>query len=442
MSENNQDKQDFEFIKEHIIEKKRKKTKKWWLSLLMTVFMAVLFGLIAAVTIALTEPGFSKLFHKEDEKTPISFPTQYPDNSVNPNEAEQLQNNQKNQISGQDNKQSKGPVIIEKTIDADLDDYVMMFGRLKGIADETNRSLIKVNSIISQNDWFNKKINRTIKTTGIIIANNSVDLIILVSLDRVKDASSINLQITDSLSVKAVLQDYERDLNLAVISAKLSDIPELVLKSMQVAKLGESYNMKVGSPILALGSPNGHQFSMEIGNITSKGSTFNITDNKLDLFNTSIQDNENSDGIIVNMNGEIIGVITRTLKKEEDKGLNTVIGISKIKKIIELLANKTPRIYFGIKSEDMTDVAKHQHNITNGIYVNEALVNSPAYYAGMKNGDIILKVDGVELLSTNHFYNILSSKKPGDRINVKIKRTSGSVEKEITLKINMVEKKK
>lgn len=442
MSENDdQDKKDFEFIREQVIEKKKNKSKKRLLPFLITVFMAILFGLIAAFTFVLAEPSLYKLIHKEG-KTPISFPTKYPEVTSNTDKAEEIQNNQDNPTKGQDLSKTKDPVIVEKSIDADLEDYVTMYEDLKGIAHEADKALVKVSSIISEKDWFNKKINRTIHTTGIIIANNGVDLLVLVSLDRVKDASSIKLQITDRLSVNANLQDYESDLNLAVVAAKLSDIPELSLKSFQIAKLGESYNLSVGSPILALGSPNGHQFSMEIGNITSNGDSISITDNKLDLFNTSIKDNQNSDGIIVDMNGDVIGLITRTLKSNGDENLNTVIGISKIKKVIELLANKSPRIYCGIKSDDMTDIAKIEHNIRNGIYVNEVLVNSPAFNAGMKNGDIILKVDNLEILSSNYFYNIISTKKPGENVTIKIKRTSGSAEKEITLKVNLVAKKK
>lgn len=443
MSEDDKDKKDFEFIKEQIIEKKKSKTKKRTSQIVMTFLMAIVFGLTAAFVFAIAEPGFYKLVNKEEkEKQPVSFPTHTPEEQTSIKQKGNKAKDKSASNSGQTKQDKEEPVIVEKSIEADIDDYVNIYEDIKTITSEVDRSMVRVNSIIKQKDWFNKTVQRTINTTGLVIGNNGVDLLILVSFDRVQDASSIKLQLTENTTVNARLLDYESDLNLAVIAAKLNEIPQLLQKSLKIAKLGESYTLSTGSPILALGSPNGHQFSEELGTITSKGSSISVTDNRLDLFNTSINDNKNSDGVIVNMNGEIIGLITRTLKNDEDEDLNTAVGISKIKKVIELLANHTPRIYCGIESEDMTDSAKQEHKISNGIYVNEVLVNSPAYNAGIKNGDIILKVNDTQVLNSNHFYNIISAQMPGDKVSIKIKRTSGTVEKLITLKVNLVEKKR
>jgi Trypsin-like serine proteases, typically periplasmic, contain C-terminal PDZ domain len=137
---------------------------------------------------------------------------------------------------------------------------------------------------------------------------------LLVSLDRVKDASSIKIELNDDVAVDAVLQDYETELNLAVIAVNIADIPVKFLDSLAVARLGESYSVMVGSPIIALGNPNGYPLSIDIGIITSKGRTVSITDNELDLFHTNMVFNDESDGVIVNLEGEVIGLISRTLK--------------------------------------------------------------------------------------------------------------------------------
>jgi S1-C subfamily serine protease len=179
---------------------------------------------------------------------------------------------------------------------------------------------------------------------------------------------------------------------------------------------------------------------MEIGIVTSRGSWASITDNRLDLFNTNIVDNDNSDGIIVNMNGEVVGLITRALKDEVNEDLSTVVGISKIKPLITDIANKKPRIYFGVITEDMTEAAKLEHQITNGIYVNEVRADSPAFAAGMKNGDIILQVNDVPIMNTNNFYNTISQYLPEEEVVVNIKRTSGSTEKDMEMTIVLAKK--
>lgn len=448
MSENGNGNKNFEFIKEQVVEKKRKKIKRVLIPVITTVFLAILFGLIAAVTFVIAEPRLNEFLSKDEEdKTQVSFPTEYPVQTKD----SQAQNitpangnpEEDTKAEQEDSKtEEKDPVVVEKSIDADINDFISINDKIRTVAYETEKSLVNISSIISGTDIFKNKIDRTVKTTGLIIAECGEDLLILVSMDRVKDASSIKVVFSEAFLVDATLQSYENDLNLAVLSLPLENIPEIYKNSYTICNFGESYSVSVGSPILALGSPNGHPKSMEQGIVTSRGSIISLTDNQLDLFNTNIATNENSDGIIVNMRGEIIGIITRTLKEDINKELSTVIGISRLRIIIERLANKKPIIYFGIKADDMTEAAKLEHSVSNGIYVNEIQTNSPAFDAGLKNGDIILQVNEQSILNTNNFYNAISNYQPEDTVVVKIKRTSGSTEKELDLTVTLTEKMK
>lgn len=445
MSENKQDNHDFEFIKEQVIVKKHKKIRKWLLPFLMTVFMAVIFGLIAAITFCIAEPRLYKYLHKDNEdKTPITFPTTYPEDTedIESIETDPKTNDNEKINEGQAKEEVQKPetIILEKSIDADKDDYLKMYDDIKSIAYNSNKSVVKVSSIINEEDWFGNPIEREVETTGLVIANHKGKVLILVSLDRVKDASSIDIVFTDIVKVNAILQDYDRELNLAVVAVERKDIPDVFMNNIAVATLGESYSITNGLPVIALGSPNGHPGSMEVGMVTSRGSSISITDNRMDLFNIDVLNNENSDGIIVNLQGEVIGIITRTLKEDLNEDLSTAIGISKLKSIIQTMANHDPKIYFGIKTKDMTDTAKQEHGVENGIYVEVVKANSPAFQAGIKNGDIILEVDSQVVVSTNRFYTIISEHQPGQAVNVKIKRTSTSAEKELSIDVTLSEK--
>lgn len=437
MSENEKDSKDFEFIKEQVIVNKRKKYKKWMFPFIMTALMAILFGIIAAITFCIAEPEFYQLLHKEEEnKTPVNFPTEYPEDSNTDITGMPVDGNNEPTVGQIENTEpTPTPVIVEQSIEADIDDYQNMYGDIKAVAQEAEKSLVTVSSIINESDWIGNQVERKIETTGIVIGNNSADLLILVSLDRVKDTNSIKIELSDTVVVDAVIQDYESDINLAVLAVNLDDIPSTFMNTIQDVKFGESYTIAVGNPIIALGSPNGHPGSMETGIITSRSSYISITDNRLDLFNTDITNNKYSDGIIINMKGEVIGLITRTLKEDINEELSTAVGISRVKAIISLMANQDPKIYFGVITEDMNADAKLENEVENGIYVNDVQANSPAFSAGIKNGDILLQVDGQIISSTNFFYNIISSYQPGEEIQVKIKRTSTSTQKEIDLPV-------
>jgi serine protease Do len=447
MSENDKDNKDFEFIKEQVIEKKRKKLKKRLLPLFMTICLAILFGIIAAVTFVIAEPRLYKFLHKEeDTKTPVTFPTPYPDNTSQENQggSDDTDTNKGQEDTKNDPEENLPPTVnpIIQKIDARVEDFLSMHEDIRTIAYEASKSLVYINSNFTVFDIFGNSVEKTINTSGVIVASNNADYLILVSLDRVKDANSVQIKFSDNVYVNAVLQDYESELNLALLAVSIKDIPQIYLNGLQVAERGESYTLTVGTPVIALGNPNGHTGSMDIGIISSKGSWASISDNRIELFNTNMINNAYSDGVIIDMEGKLVGLITRTLSDDINEELCTAVGINKIMSYIVQMSNQKPRIYFGIKADDMTEPVMKEYNVTEGIYVSEVQSDSPAFEAGLKNGDIILSVNEHLILNTNNFYNTIAENTAGKEVVVKIKRSTGSVVKELELPVKLAEKAK
>lgn len=411
--------QDYEFIKEQILEKKRNHLKETLFGIAKSGLCAVAFGLVAALIFALAEPVFSKYFVDDEikEKEQINL-------TVTPVQEGNMNN------TGTDGQTSDGEnadaLVGEKNTHATLDDYIMMRTEIKRVAMKANKALVSVVTTKAGTDWMQNPIVQTITSTGLVVGNNGVELTILVGYDRVEGARKINVKFTDTSIIEATYLDSEPELNLAVITVKTAEIPEVIFDTIDVANFGESYSVSVGTPVIAVGSPNGYPNSMEDGIITSKGSYIYVTDNRLDLFQVDIDDNENGDGVIVNMKGEVIGIITRTLKEGKNENLCTIIGISKVIPIIERMVNAKPRIYFGVKTEDMTEIALKQNGleVSGGIYINEVIQGSPAFDAGLKVGDIIISVNDVLMKTTSIFYGKISEFNPGDEIQVKYIRTS------------------
>lgn len=447
MSDNeNKDNSNFEFIKEQVIEKKRRKLRKRLMPLVMTLFLAILFGLIAAITFVVAEPKLYKLLNKEEEtKEPVSFPTLTPEAIITPIPDKQIEDvtdaEDETEEDPDDAEPTPTPVIVEQTIDATLNDYTAIYEDMRQMTYDTKKSLLEVASTFTVTDWlFGTSAEQTVSTTGMIVGSTPTDYLILVSLDRVKDANSVRIKFSDTSLIDATILDYEAELNIAVLSVTIEDIPMIYRKALQVANLGESNTISVGTPIIALGNPNGYIDSMEVGIVTSRGGFANITDNRMELFSTDMEFNSNSDGIIINMKGRVVGWITRTIKDENNTEISSVIGISKLLPIIYQMGNQEPRIYFGIIADDMPDDVKQQHNITNGIYVSGVQADSPAFDAGLKSGDIILSINDQAILNTNNFYNTIATFKPEDQITISALRTSGTTDRELTLTVTLTEK--
>lgn len=470
MSEVNKDNKEFEFIKEQVLPKRRKKFRKWFIPFLMTIVMAIIFGLVAAITFCIAEPRLYMLLHK-DEPNPFVMPTPRPNDTkndvINDQDPEDKPDNDKGEITvdddgqaseennddpyvqtgqspngqeGQDPNVEPNPTIIE-TIDADIDDYIAMYNDIKRLSEEVGTSILTVSSIVNGKDWFGNPIEKRIYTTGIVIGNDGKNIMLLVSFDRVKDASSIKIEINETTFIDATLHDYESELNLAVISINTSDIPIKLLGNIAVARIGESYSLAVGSPVIAMGSPNGYPESIDMGIVTSKGSIISITDYELDLFNTNIAFNKESDGILINYKGEVVGLITRTLKKDLNKDLSTVLGISKVKSFIDRMIIQTPRIYCGVVAENLPQAAMADYNVTRGVYIYEVKKDSPAFNAGLMSGDIILNVGDRIVSNMNNFYSAISEYEPGTQVTFKVKRTSSTSDKEIEIEVVLEDKK-
>ncbi|WP_313130433.1 S1C family serine protease [Anaerocolumna sp.] len=459
---NNKDNK-FSFIQEQITSKKKSRWKRMMLSLGWTIVLGCIFGVIAGVAFCISVPKLNKFLNVDKDKKTVEFPTMSPEDENKTNtDPGSTENNKDNTAgdNGQDPSSESSPgeqnvneqgtkgeqvhtpdtVVIENSIPANIDDYSNIYAELRSVANLANRSMVTVTSVSKGVDWFNNEYEVKKVINGVIVADNGAELVILISLDKIKEANSIRVTFFNSVEAEGILQGYDSDLNMAAIAVKLKDIPEQHRKDIKPLPLGESFALVIGSPIIALGSPNGYVGSMEYGFITSKGNSAYITDNKMELFNTNVNDNKNGDGVIINLKGEVIGIITQVLKDEVNEDVNTVIGISGIKKIIKSLVNNQNRVYFGIKGMDMTEDALEKAGIVNGVSVTEVEPESPALEAGLKSGDIILTVNETPISSMNSFYNIISLYEPKTPVHVTIKRGTKNAEKDLTLEV-VLEKK-
>lgn len=473
---------EYQFIREKVVSKRKSKVKKMAWSLGFTVFLAAVFGIVArAVFLCADKPlrhllGFASessptpTLHEAPTKgvpsltptgepdrtnipkpptpggvltpeatgTPVGTPTGTGENmptGASPSGAEE------NVPTGVSPSGTGSSTVTPTPEISFADQYGELFLGIQKIAHEVQHSLVTITISVDGIDWLDNPYETESQTMGVVIGQTAEALLFLVNLDRVQSASRISLTV-DREDYEAQLLNYDRDYNIAVLRTAKEKLPESFLSGVKTAVFGESATLAVGTPILALGNPNGYIGSMDLGVVTSRQSVYYITDNSVDLFNTSTVDSENGDGVIVNFSGEIVGIITRTMKSGFDESMCTAIGITKLKRVIERLATGQKQVYFGVRGDDVPHEALNEKGLSSGIYVMEVEEDSPAFKAGIKTGDIITKVDNNLVYTFSGFNSILNLREPGMAMKVTLWRTVRMKAEEIEVTVKLGERKK
>lgn len=428
---------EFEFIQEQIIPKK---TWKMVLgSIVKTILLAILFGIVCSIVICVAYPYVKNKINK-DEDGRLTAMTKYMSTiriaPIIPEcKAEQVKEKETN------------TTVIEKIVDFTLEDYNSLYKEVDDLVRELNHSIVTVNGIMSVVDVFQNPSETTNDTAGLIIKNSKETnkISILTRYAKIKNANKLQVTFNTDNVVDAKITSFDSKLDIAVISVDRDAISDSVRGTLSVAILGETVTSFTGDPIIALGNPNGYLYSREYGIITGRTTNAYITDNKIDLFNTDITDNDNGDGFIFNLRGEVIGIITHKFKSDLNANINTAVSVTRIKPIINDLVEKRNRTYLGVVGTDVTAEISKKLDVSRGVYVNEVETDSPALLAGIQTGDVIIDIDNIKITSMGQLNTVISSYQPKDELKIKVVRTAvpkDEEQKEMVFTVQLHKKKK
>ena len=161
---------------------------------------------------------------------------------------------------------------------------------------------------------------------------------------------------------------------------------------------------------------------MAIGQITSNSYVRDMTDTNAKFLTTDIYGSTTASGVIIDMDGKVLGIIFQDDTASDTQNLIRAYGISDLKTKIEKLSNGQDIAYLGIIGTDVTDVAAEELGVPKGAYIREVIVDSPAMQEGIQNGDVIIKIGTTEITSFTDFKETMLKCQPGDLMMVTIKR--------------------
>ena len=252
-----------------------------------------------------------------------------------------------------------------------------------------------------------------VKDDGTILTNNHV----------VNGADEIKVTLSDRRSFPAKIVGTDPKTDVAVIRlTKKAD-------NLKAAMLGDSDKLEVGEWVLAIGNPFGLNSTVTSGIISAEGrGNVGVADFE-DFIQTDAAINPgNSGGALVNLSGQVIGINTAIASKSGGyMGVGFAIPINMAEKVMNslILTGKVVRGYLGVRIQDMTEEFSKNMKIKegqNGILVGEVTKDSPADKAGIKPYDLIIKLNGKEIMDVNHFRNTIATTGPNTEVSITVLR--------------------
>lgn len=322
--------------------------------------------------------------------------------------------------------------------DSSLKNYEEIYRNMLAVTEKPKRALVTVIGITNQMDYFNQNYENQQQISGLVVADNGQDLFILTEYRIVENVERIQVTFWDETMVDATYQRHDPSTGLTIVKVDESKLSEETRDGLEIAPLGRSYLVSQGDPVVAVGSPVGYSDSIAYGVVTSVTNKISALDNEYNLLTTDILGSTDGSGILVNLDGEIVGIIAQSYSA---KGNNVVTGIaiSQIKKLIENLSNNVSHAYIGIRGQDVTDELSDKTGIPKGVLISQVADDSPAMMAGMKEYDVIVKLGEHKIETIKQYHEQLQKYNTGDVVTVTAMRRGAEGYSEMTFDVTIGE---
>lgn len=422
---------------------------------IITASMAVIFGLIACFTFLVLEPVISNWLYPEEEPQIVvlpedqkemlpeemlaeNLPTESPAPTEEPVEENMTLNEEQIQV------------ILDR-VTLDKDNYTQLYEEIYSFIYDTDESgeqtsisqyMVTIRGISSNVDWFNAVQESDSRTSGVIIAENGKEILILVDYTSLKNADNLVLELNGGLyQLEAKQKGYDPSTGLAVVAVDIASIPTEWMEAggLAVAPMGSSNlgNLS-GMPVIAMGSPMGIENSIGYGMITAY-STYSVVDRNYKIMLTSIAGSRKASGALFNLKGELIGIITNNKINSDMGNMINVLGISELKTVVQMMANESRLPYMGISGVDVPSSVYRDYKVPYGAYVKEVDMDSPAMLAGIQQGDVITVFEEKTINKFNDYSTALLEMAPGQTVEMTVFRQAQEEYKEMKFTIELGE---
>ena len=301
------------------------------------------------------------------------------------------------------------------------------------VVNEVMPSVVSITSTIQSSNYYGFGTQESEGAgSGFIVAKTKDNLMIATNNHVVSDATSLTVGFADDTTAKATVVGTDSSADLAVISVKIKDIKDSTASKIKVATLGSSDDLKVGEEVVAIGNALGYGQSVTTGVVSAKNREVSLTDGTMNLLQTDAAINPgNRGGVLINMDGQVVGINNAKLEDTSVEGMGYAIPITTAKTILTDLMNASSvstkdAAFLGVVGRDINESYSSALGIPSGIYVSQVVSGSPAEKAGISAGDVITKFEGNNVSTMSGLKEKLALKKANTKVKITFKRANQS----------------
>ena len=270
-----------------------------------------------------------------------------------------------------------------------------------------------------------------VSSEGYIVTNNHV----------IADASEIEVILNDNSKYTATVVGTDPSTDLAVL--------KIEAKELQPIALGNSDQLKIGEWVLAVGNPFNLTSTVTAGIVSAKARNINLLTDRTNKNAVPIEsfiqtdaavNPGNSGGALVNTQGELVGINTAIASQTGSyAGYSFAIPVNLMQKVMRDLIDFgiVQRGFLGVQIADINQEIKEKNELPSikGVFISKVIEDGSADKAGVKDGDVILKVGSKEVNSVAQLQEEIGKRRPGDKVALTIRnKKNDEVVKEVVLR--------
>lgn len=362
--------------------------------ILRKIGVGIFIGLVACFTFSVIKPWVESRMSGDPDEVTI------------PRDTKQTAENEADRSGKDGNGQKK-------------DNYSKSVKSLSDVAKKGKRSVVSLLVLTGATIGNKEFVSESQSVSGVLIADNGQELLILGPTMEVGETQQIQATFCDGKKYQVTEKKSDANLELTIYEVKESQLEEKTAKSIRLAALGSSYEVKKGDTTVLLGMLFGQGDAVGYGVLRSSTEKAERADGTYHILGAELAGFTGGSGIMFNRQEEVIGIICDAAGEDAKEELMHAYAISDIKDVMQFLANGESVPYIGIHATDVSENIAEDRRIPRGIYVDKVEADSPAMRAGIQSGDVLTAIGGTDIENFEQYHELLMEEKEGTHLLIK-----------------------